>query len=1161
MSNEAGGVKTAQSDSEDDRNKQMVLAKATPQLKSTAVVKYIGTELPIMFNRLQRNTDLNRPPTNWLHGNSTWDSHLRDFSLGKRDQFSSFKMAHTYPDLTGDIDVVADSEVNTIIDNIKKLLKMPYSKSSISMMVHRVGNTLLLDDFDVHQHLLRQQQDNWVWLRKFYYATVVHGMQSGEKCIVKKNKSRDQLQNRNLFSKFLYYSLANKGKEEEEQNFVQRSSREKMTKARLDLPDPLPRPETNVDNAHQRELVWTFEDIRMLIGTDLPIFGGGKRPCVSLRLRDMQKPINVLTGLDYWLDNLMCNVPELAMCYHLDGIVQSYELIKTEDIPTMDQCNFSPQVVKDIAQNILSFLKSNATKEGHTYWLFKGHGDEVVKLYDLSTLCSDVVSEPQMNPFTIPVGILLYRVARNMRESSGWKKRSATIRTLLENALRLLQPQKHSQIVTSAHFLLSDVYVPNEEDINFDGEDSDDEEYKPSKADEERKKKAENSTSDSSSTIAVQSLCDSKEDGEREREEISVHPPITGEQSDRCCEALKHIAKGLTCLDDNIQDVIDAKEAGESKQTFCNPSVAIPLHYSSLNQAEMKQSEKSDQSSMWKNRGLTQTWHLLSKTLLLKKAAMAYQGLANARMKKNEINYVAQYILRGLTCYVAMVELSDGKEDPFLLASLEVLLGDLHCYLAQLKMQKILPTSMVGSAKLDQFEATEEDELIAASVKKAIGNRTGSERHYPTAIDVDYDIPVRADLSRSLYAAAEVQLKDLPPSQSITEKLTELTKRLGLVHNEKGRYYMAILVKSDAQNNGRIDPKHADSCAKKCEDSLQTALGFWKKVNDKRNQPLILCNLGRLHKIMAEFYKAHATVDGVRGEFTPKERLHFTKSADFYQQALTFLGDRKSCSEVEVWDNIAWDLSSTLFEMASQMQEHAPLSTISQEEVEKDVVMTFERALRICEVHENSAKAVLNAYRAASIHHRLASLNHNVFRNQTNENARKYAKKSAEEHYVKCTQLFAAQDATVELLRVTLERLSLCETVLKEQTSPVRRSQTLVQSLHLAFTCIRPLSLLLEEKATDEPNEEERVAQKAKMDEATRMAFFLNGRMQTVLLELNKTSQKRKSKIEISSETAKALYIRALRDSLAMQDTGNDNRLQLMHSMLQDLKRIFTDSK
>ena len=45
--------------------------------------------------------------------------------------------------------------------------------------------------------------------------------------------------------------------------------------------------------------------------------------CTNVRVfRDMEKPITVLTGLDYWLDNLMCNVPELAMCFHLDGVVQ-----------------------------------------------------------------------------------------------------------------------------------------------------------------------------------------------------------------------------------------------------------------------------------------------------------------------------------------------------------------------------------------------------------------------------------------------------------------------------------------------------------------------------------------------------------------------------------------------------------------------------------------------------------------------------------------------------------------------------------------------------------------------------------------------------------------------------------------------------------------------
>lgn len=39
------------------------------------------------------------------------------------------------------------------------------------------------------------------------------------------------------------------------------------------------------ENQFSRNVMWTFEDLRMLIGTDLPIFGGGTHPCLSLRLR------------------------------------------------------------------------------------------------------------------------------------------------------------------------------------------------------------------------------------------------------------------------------------------------------------------------------------------------------------------------------------------------------------------------------------------------------------------------------------------------------------------------------------------------------------------------------------------------------------------------------------------------------------------------------------------------------------------------------------------------------------------------------------------------------------------------------------------------------------------------------------------------------------
>lgn len=42
--------------------------------------------------------------------------------------------------------------------NIKKLLKIPYSKSHVSMAVHRIGRTLLLDELDIQELFMRSSQ-------------------------------------------------------------------------------------------------------------------------------------------------------------------------------------------------------------------------------------------------------------------------------------------------------------------------------------------------------------------------------------------------------------------------------------------------------------------------------------------------------------------------------------------------------------------------------------------------------------------------------------------------------------------------------------------------------------------------------------------------------------------------------------------------------------------------------------------------------------------------------------------------------------------------------------------------------------------------------------------------------------------------------------------
>ena len=60
-----------------------------------------------------------------------------------------------------------------MLQNIKRLLEMAFAKDEpISLMIHRVGKTLLIDEFDVHKHLMRRQQRDWKWMREFYNEIV-----------------------------------------------------------------------------------------------------------------------------------------------------------------------------------------------------------------------------------------------------------------------------------------------------------------------------------------------------------------------------------------------------------------------------------------------------------------------------------------------------------------------------------------------------------------------------------------------------------------------------------------------------------------------------------------------------------------------------------------------------------------------------------------------------------------------------------------------------------------------------------------------------------------------------------------------------------------------------------------------------------------------------
>ncbi|XP_071447094.1 erythroid differentiation-related factor 1 [Hetaerina americana] len=680
-------------------------------IKSTAVVKYSASQSPAHFAKLQCNTDLNMPPSNWL--SSAAEPYGLHYFPSHSTGFSSFKMAHMFPDCVGEVDVVSDAE------NIKKLLKIPYSRGPVSMMVHRIENTLLIDDFDIHKHLLLTAKKEWEWLKNFFFNHVLTSLDDKEKGLCQRNRTRGAVQQRSLVSKFLYHSLAS-GPEEaspkhkdmdvDEANYINikgpdgRPDPVAMSASKDSPPLPEPREEEAVPDAvsshnFTRNVVWTFEDIQMLIGTDMPIFGGSTHPCISLRLREMTRPINVLTGIDYWLDNLMCNVPEVVMCYHLAGIVQRYELIKTEDLPHLPHSKFSPKLIRDVAQNILSFLKSNATKAGHTYWLFRGKDDDIVKLYDLTSLCTDVLDDKGQNPFTVPVGMLLYRVARNMKNPKPNKRQQATIQTLLQNCLALLEKEKYPRIVASAHYMLSDLYVPMKMDptspnpapknVEKDEEavvnsQSEDEALKEEET-EERDGVLQSSVSKAQNDcaerkVAVQSLCVSKRSTrwERHKRSRSVKHGTASyydnmSTKDRCILALDHIMAGLSCLQylnpaavspDGKEKHSAAKEtsSGERKRfdeeepKMACQYQAIPMPHSRLDEAPSGLKSAGPKGKVIKGKVEQkkgeggERWGGILKGLLYEKAAYVFATLTDVENQMGSFGGSLRMVMRALHC-------------------------------------------------------------------------------------------------------------------------------------------------------------------------------------------------------------------------------------------------------------------------------------------------------------------------------------------------------------------------------------------------------------------------------------------------------------------------------------------------------------------------------
>lgn len=272
-----------------------------------------------------------------------------------------------------------------------------------------------------------------------------------------------------------------------------------------------------------------------------------------------------------------------------------------------------------------------------------------------------------------------------------------------------------------------------------------------------------------------------------------------------------------------------------------------------------------------------------------------------------------------------------------------------------------------------------------------------------------------------------------------------------------------------------------------------------------------------------------------------------------------------------VWDSVNWELSTTYFTMATLQQDYAPLSRKAQEQIEKEVSEAMMKSLKYCDVDTVSPRQPLCQYRAATIHHRLASMYHSCLRNQVgDEHLRKQHRVLADLHYSKAVRLFQLlKDAPCEFLRVQLERVAFAEFQMASQNSSAGKLKTLFGALDImvktkcAFQLIRKeLAAESEQISKDESNTENTSTNDSSTglnkEEVLKLLSIFESRMSFLLLQSIKllTSTKKKSgaisEEEITLKTNKQVY------SLLLRATANKSmtlleRIEVILNLLEQL--------
>ena len=281
-------------------------------------------------------------------------------------------------------------------DNMKAFFKMLHTEAAISLAVHRVGASLVLEGLEAEPG----------WEASGGSSSTAAAPAADSPSAGALQIARKAMQNR-----FITYSMGSVEQQASSSSQPQRAHDEAELHLSGDSDeddDDEEReswmPPKQPPRGFRRVVRWQLDELSLLLGSDTVIFRHGDNgrgsldgicnsadgyhaPGFSVALHDENSAATSMVCLDYWLDNVMSNASDVALCLHTDGVVQGYRVVPTSELPYGGNGlgdGFSPAAVTECAVSVLRFLRQHCTREAGTYWLVRPHGGDELRLFDIT---------------------------------------------------------------------------------------------------------------------------------------------------------------------------------------------------------------------------------------------------------------------------------------------------------------------------------------------------------------------------------------------------------------------------------------------------------------------------------------------------------------------------------------------------------------------------------------------------------------------------------------------------------------------------------------------------------------------------------------------------------------------------------------------------------